>query len=65
MLKRNKKLYQTKSSNELGSTMNIMLCDIENKILQCMINHLNKKDLVKSSLVMVFDGFHDSKRKFK
>ena len=34
-----------------------MLCDIENKILQCMINHLNKKDLVKSSLVMIFDGF--------
>ena len=55
--KKKQELYQSKSSNELGSTMNIMLCDIENKILQCMINHLNKKDLVKLSLVMVFDGF--------
>jgi len=55
--KKKQELYKTKSSNELGSTMNIMLCDIENKILQCMINHLNKKDLVKSSIVMVFDGF--------
>jgi hypothetical protein len=45
------------SSNELGSTMNIMLCDIENNILQTMINFLKKKKLFKTSLVMVFDGF--------
>jgi len=63
--KKKQELYQTKSSNELGSTMNIMLCDIENKILQCMINHLNKKDLVKLSLVMVFDGFMIPKENLK
>ena len=45
------------SSNELGSTMNIMLCDIENRILQCMINYLNEKELVKSCVTLVFDGF--------
>jgi len=44
-------------SNELGSTMNIMLCDIENKILQCMVNYLDEKELVKSCLTLVFDGF--------
>ena len=45
------------SSNELGSTMNIMLCDIENRILQCMVNYLNEKELVKSCITLVFDGF--------
>lgn len=44
-------------SNELGSTMNIMLCDIENKILQCMINYLNDQDLIKTNVTLVFDGF--------
>jgi len=55
--KKKQELYKTKSSNELGSTMNIMLCDIENNILQSMINYLEKKKIIKSSLVMVFDGF--------
>ena len=44
-------------SNELGSTMNIMLCDIENRILQCMVSYLDEKELVKSCLTLVFDGF--------
>ncbi len=37
--------------------MNIMLFDIENNILQTMINYLQKKKIVSSSLVMVFYGF--------
>ena len=37
--------------------MNIMLCDIENRILQCMVNYLDEKELVKSCLTLVFDGF--------
>ena len=37
--------------------MNIMLCDIENDILQCMIKYLNEKDLIKSTVTLVFDGF--------
>jgi len=44
-------------SNELGSCMNIMLCDMENKILQCMIEYLDDKQLVKSCVTLVFDGF--------
>ncbi len=55
--KKKQELYKTKSSNELGSTMNIMLCDIENNILQTMIKYLQKKKIISSSLVMVFDGF--------
>ena len=53
------------SSNELGSTMNIMLCDIENRILQCMVNYLNEKELVKSYITLVFDGFMIPKEKLK
>lgn len=49
--------YNYNNSNELGSTMNIMLCDIENNILQCMINYLNEKNLLKNDVTMVFDGF--------
>lgn len=45
------------SSNELGSCMNIMLCDIENRILQCMVDYLNDKGLIKSYVTLVFDGF--------
>ena len=37
--------------------MNIMLCDIKNNILQTMIKYLQKKKIIISSLVMVFDGF--------
>lgn len=63
--KKKQELYKTKSSNELGSTMNIMLCDIENKILQSMIDYLNKQNFIKSSLVMVFDGFMILKENLK
>ena len=63
--KKKQEQLKTKSSNELGSTMNIMLCDIENKILQCIIKHLNDKDLIKSSIVMVFDGFMILKENLK
>ena len=63
--KKKQEQLKTKSSNELGSTMNIMLCDLENKILQCMIKHLNEKNLIKSSLVMVFDGFMILKENLK
>ncbi len=55
--KKKQELYKTKSSHELCSTMNIMLCDVENNILQTMINFLPKKKNISSSLVMVFYGF--------
>ena len=46
-----------KTSNELGSTMNIMLCDIENKILQSMIKYLINNGIIEDDIiVMVFDG---------
>ena len=34
-----------------------MLCDIENRILQCMVDYLNDKVLIKSYVTLVFDGF--------
>ena len=37
--------------------MNHMLCDIENNILQVMINYLKENKILKTSLVMIFDGF--------
>ena len=45
------------SKNELGSTMNHMLCDIENNILQVMINYLEENKILKTSLVMIFYCF--------
>lgn len=48
---------ENKYANHLGSTMNIMLCDIENNILQSMIKYLKDNNILKTSIVMVFDGF--------
>ena len=42
--KKKQEMNNYNCSNELGSTMNIMLCDIENRILQCMVNYLMKKN---------------------
>ncbi len=54
---KNKQLLNNyNTSNELGSTMNIMLCDIENNILLTMINYLNDNNLVKNKITLVFDG---------
>jgi hypothetical protein len=53
------------SSNELGSTMNIMLCDIENNILMTMINYLNNMNLIKNKVTLVFDGFMIPKENLK
>jgi hypothetical protein len=46
-----------KYPNNLGSTMNIMLCDIENDILQSMVSYLEDNKILKTSIVLVFDGF--------
>ena len=51
--------------NELGSTMNIMLCDIENTILISMINYLNDNKLVKNKVTLVFDGLMLPKENIK
>ena len=53
------------TSNELGSTMNIMLCDIENNILMEMVNYLNNKNLVKNKITLVFDGLMIPKENLK
>jgi hypothetical protein len=36
--------------------MKIFLCDIENRILQCMVNDKNYNEIVKSYFTLVFDG---------
>lgn len=43
--------------NPKGSTCNVMLCDIENKILNCMINYLQENQYINNDVVLVFDGF--------
>ena len=63
--KKKQEINNYNCSNELGSTMNIMLCDMENRILQCMVNYLNEKELVKSCITLVFDGFMIPKEKVK
>jgi hypothetical protein len=52
----NKKKEEDKFYNLLGSTTNMMLQDIENKLLQCMVDYLTNNNIYKESLVLVFDG---------
>lgn len=43
--------------NPLGSCINMLLQDIENNILQCMIDYLENQNIINSYFVRVFDGF--------
>ena len=49
----NKKKEEDKFYNPLGSTTNMMLQDIENKLLQCMVDYLTNNNIYKESLVLV------------
>jgi hypothetical protein len=63
--KKKQDILKSKSANVLGSTMNIMLCDIENNILQHMINYLDNKNIIHNDVVLVFDGFQILKDNIK
>ena len=43
--------------NIKGSTVNVLLTNIENIILTTMINYLTAKKIIKKNIVLVFDGF--------
>ena len=43
--------------NIKGSTVNVLLTNIENIILTTMINNLTAKKIIKKNVVLVFDGF--------
>jgi hypothetical protein len=43
--------------NIKGSTVNVLLTNIENIILTTMINYLTAKKTIKKNVVLVFDGF--------
>lgn len=42
--------------NPTGSAVNLLLCDIENKVLMTMVNYLKQQGLSVAHIVLVFDG---------
>jgi hypothetical protein len=42
--------------NPMGSTVNALMCDWENKILQCILKFYQDKDIIKDNCVLSFDG---------
>lgn len=42
--------------NKNGSSVNVLLTDIENNILNCMIDCLKTKNIINKNVVLVFDG---------
>lgn len=48
---------RAKKDNKLGSTMNHLLCSIEDKILSAAISFLESKNISTANLVLAFDGF--------
>ena len=42
--------------NKNGSSVNVLLTDIENNILNCMIDYLKNKNIINKNVVLVFDG---------
>lgn len=42
--------------NKNGSSVNVLLTDIENNILNCMIDYLKNKNIINQNVVLVFDG---------
>lgn len=43
-------------NNPMGSTVNALMCDWENKILQCVLNFYQSKGIIKDNCVLCFDG---------
>ena len=43
-------------SNPMGSTVNALMCDWENKILQCVLKFYQERDIIKDNCVLCFDG---------
>ena len=43
-------------SNPMGSTVNAIMCDYENKILQCVLKFYQDKGIIKENCVLCFDG---------
>jgi hypothetical protein len=50
-----KSIKSKKDFNELGSLMNVLLCEIENEILICCVNYFDEKETPINTFV--FDGF--------
>jgi hypothetical protein len=42
--------------NKNGSSVNVLLTDIENNILNCIIEYLKNKNIINKNVVLVFDG---------
>ena len=42
--------------NPMGSTVNALMCDWENKILQCVVAFYKDKEIIKENCVLCFDG---------
>lgn len=56
--KENERFFKrAKKDNVLGSTMNHLLCYLENEILMASIEYLKRKGISTSNVVLVFDGF--------
>jgi hypothetical protein len=43
-------------SNPMGSTVNALMCNWENKILQCVLNFYQDKSIIRDNCVLCFDG---------
>ena len=42
--------------NPMGSTVNALMCDWENQILQCILKFYQDRDIIKDNCVLCFDG---------
>ena len=51
--------------NKNGSSVNVLLTDIENNILNCMIDYLKNKNIINKNVVLVFDGLMILKNNIK
>jgi len=43
-------------TNPMGSTINAIMCEFENKILQCILKFYQDKKIIKDNCVLCFDG---------
>ena len=42
--------------NPIGSTVNVVMCDFENQILQCVLKFYQSKGIIDNNCVLCFDG---------
>lgn len=45
-----------KETNQSGSAVNMLLCDLENKVLMAIVDYLKMNEIATNNLVLVFDG---------